>query len=411
MNPHTHIPRALSALLGCVLVCASWTSAHAQVQVTVKERGQALQGAPVLLRAARPKGPREPRDPKPAREWAGQTNAQGVATFTDVPADLAQQGLRLHAISMHKGVSFKSPVVIPSANARLGITIYEKTADLGVLSLKDWQLIVEPAEGFLIFTQNFQLQVSGDKALDTSLLTDPKYEKGLPLEMPLKAKGINAFGEGKHQVIDSTVYWQGVVKPGAPVNIQLRYSMTAYESVFVYEQAFAYPVLNPSVIAPVQTRYKKIPRLNDLELAVVGFDAEARSTFPGTNRPLEILYAAPKDAATLPAGSTVKVRLKGLPFSKPMGPWITLALALLGAVLSFGFYGVVKRRYAAHMSAKQRHDALLRESEGLYQELEALEDDLARGDISEQDYTLETMGNKERLALILKKIDELQTPV
>jgi hypothetical protein len=148
-----------------------------------------------------------------------------------------------------------------------------------------------------------------------------------------------------------------------------------------------------------------------LELAVVGFEAEVKSSIPGTNRPLEVLYAAPKKGqTTLPAGSVIKVRLKGLPFRKAVGPWIALVLGLLGAVLSFGFYLVIKRRYAEHMSAKQRYDALSREREELYQELEALKDDLGRGDISEQDYNLETMGNKERLALILKKIDELQTP-
>lgn len=409
------IPFKLSGIVMCLVLCLP-TLALAKTSVTVRvmtggAKSQPLKQAPVILRASRPKGPFEQKDPKPFKEWAGQTNALGQITFSDVPDDLAKQGLRLHAISMYKGMTFKSRAIVPFAGAKLDVVTFEKTADLSKVQLQDWRLIIEPSEGFLVFTQQFKLQVTGDKALDTALLTGEKYEKGLPITLPIKAKGLNIFGPGTHQAIDSTAYWRGVLKPGEPVNLQLRYSMSVRDATFVYEQTLDYPVINADIAVPLKTRFRKVPRMNNLTLAAIGFKAEVRQRIPGVNREVEVLYAQPDNAKkSLERGGVVKLQLRGLPYRQPIGPWIALGLGILGFIVVLIAGRAAQKKHKSQVNAKVQRDALQREREALFEDLAGLEEEFERNEVSAQEYDIESMALRERLALVLKKLDDLGVP-
>lgn len=379
-----------------------------QVVVEVTQGGanaQAFANAPVILRAARPKGPFEPTDPKPELEWAATTDAQGMVTFSEVPADLATRGLRLQAVTLFDGVTYKSDAAIPTRGMKLRLPVFEKTGQPELVEIQDLRLIIEPSEGFLIFSQTISLVVKGDKALATSLLPGEHYAKGLPIELPIKAKGINIFGPGEHKTINSTVYWQGVIKPGEPVNLQLRYSMTATEERFVYEQRLDYPVNRADIVVPLQTQFRKVPRMNDLEIAALGFDAKPDANVPGLRPGVETLHAIA--SGPLKPNDVIKLQLKGLPFSRSQAPWLVIALGILGML------GVVvfARREDAKARTKrplaQIKQGLIKEREALYEELVALEIDLEKGLLTAREYEIESMVFRERLALILRKLEDL----
>lgn len=379
-----------------------------QVVVEVTQGGanaQAFANAPVILRAARPKGPFEPTDPKPELEWAATTDAQGMVTFTEVPDDLATRGLRLQAVTLFDGVTYKSDAAIPTRGMKLRLPVFEKTGQPELVEIDSLRLIIEPSEGFLIFSQTISLVVKGDKALATSLLPGEHYAKGLPIELPLKAKGINIFGPGEHKTINSTVYWQGVIKPGEPVNLQVRYSMTATEERFIYEQRLDYPVNKADIVVPLQTQFRKVPRLNNLEIAALGFESKADANVPGIRPGVETLHAIAN--GPLKPNDTIKLQLKGLPFSRSQAPWVVIALGLLGmlGVVIFARREDIKARTKRPLA--QIKQSLIKEREALYEELVAIELDLDKGLLTAREYEIESMVFRERLALILRKLEDL----
>lgn len=386
------------------------TQAPASMSLSVEVmRGGAnagpLQGAPVILRAARPKGPFEPTDPTPVHEWTGVTDANGVATFEGVPADLTSKGLRLHAVTLYEGVSYKSNAAIPVQGMKLRLPVFEKTGQVELVQIDQLRLIIEPSEGYLIFSQTLSVSVSGDKALSTSLLAGEQFAKGLPFELPLKAQGINVFGPGQHKTINSTVYWTGEIKPGEPLNLQVRYSIPANDERFIYEQRLDYPVKQADIVVPIQTQFRKIPRLNALQLAALGFDAKVSTDVPGIKPGVETLYAVAQ--GPLAAQSTIKLQLKGLPFKRSQAPWVVLLLGLLGAGGAIWLARKESAAARAKLPVAQLRMKLNKERESLFEELVALELDFDRELLTAREYEVERMAISERLALIMRKLKDL----
>ena len=428
-SPRARLASALlSTLLSTLLLCALSASAWAQeapnaqpnaqpdepgaqrmeVVVSVTRGGAAatpVSSAPVILRAARPKGPFEPSDPKPEHEWTGVSDANGQVVFRDVPADLASRGLRLHAVTLHEDVAHKSDAAVPTPGMKLKLPIFEKTGDISLLEYQAVRLIVEPSEDYLVFSLTVSLVVRSDKALDTSMLSGERFAKGLPIELPLKAQGIHSFGPGTHATVNSTVYWQGVIRPAEPVNLQLRYSIPVRDSRFVYEQRLDYPAKQVDIVVPLQTQFRKIPRLNALSLAVLDFDVQARSDVPGIRQDVETLYAVAK--RPLKAQDSIKMQLVGLPFKRSSGPWAALGLAALGILGVAALARAEAARAARAQDPSHRLEKLTRERDALFEELEQLELELDKGLITARDYEIEGMAMRERLALILRKLEDL----
>jgi hypothetical protein len=375
-----------------------------EVAVTIGSARQPLVSAPLLLRAARPKGPFEPTDPTPVQEWSAMTDAAGVARFEGVPDTLATQGLRLHAVAIYQGQPFKSAAIVPSSNAKLAISAFEKGAGVDAVRVASLRMVVEPWEGYLVFTQIIGLTAAGDRALDTQLIADPAWAKGLPIELPLKAQGINISGPGEHEAINSTVRWRGVLKPGEVTTLQLRYSMPAHEPTFTYSQPTAYEVGEVDILIPLQTPHKKLPRLNGLEMAAPGFALEAGAGLAGLRPDMEFLRGA---KAGLKAGEPLRFQLRGLPFKKPVGPWVALGAGLLMALAALG-YGL---RLRSDEDAAPKTEALVAELNAqhaaLFEELVSLEQAYKAGRVDVRDYEVESLSLRGRLALIKRKVEEL----
>jgi hypothetical protein len=379
-----------------------------RIRVTVRgPDGAPLADKPVFLRAARPRGPFEPTAPEPVREWTGFSNADGVALFDITPKGL--DGLRVHAVTTHDGQPFESAAVTPGDGTKLTIRAHERTLDPSVVKIKSLRTVVQPWEEYLVFTQFYQLQNSSDLALDIAAIPDPDYERGIPLTLPVKAQGIQAMGPGENAVVDSTVYWKGFMKPGEVVNIQVRYSMSAREPSFVFEQTMEYDADEVEVVVPLQTDFEKLPRLDTVALLAPGFEELGR-TQDGKSpldlrRDMEFLAAW---GNPVKKGESFTFKLEGLPFEKPILPWVFL---IAGIVMALGIV-VYARKETARMGSKQGVKdlklAFQAERSELLTQLEELERQQRSGMRTQPEYESMKLSLREQLALILKKLHDLE---
>lgn len=381
------------------------------VKVKVTRGDKPLANAAVFLRAARPKGPFEPTDPKPEWEATGTTDAQGLATFAEVPKKLAKQGLRLHAVAALDGMTFKSAQVTPAANITLPVKTFDRGYDVSTFKVASLRMIVEPWEDYLVFTQMWSITVNGDRALDTRLLADPDYENGIPLELPLKAQGINVNTPGgETKVVNSTVYFKGVLQPGDPVTLQVRYSMPANSAEFVYEQPVGFPIDNFELIVPIETNFQdKLPRLENLGLRAPGFKPENIRTgfdIPGLRPDKEFLYAT---RANLEPGQPLLLQLFNLPYKRPPAPWIALGMGIIGALLVLLFAAKEKASGMDRAALEKLRASLVAERDGLLTEILALERDADEDMLSERDFEREDARLRGRVAIIIAKIEELDS--
>lgn len=361
--------------------------------------------APVFLYAARVKGPFEPADPKPDHEWVGVTDASGRAVFDKVPRDLAQRGKRLHAVTTYKSVPFKTGQTMPADGVALKLPVYEQGTDLSKVRVKLLRMNVVPWEGQMIFQQQWTLTVDGAQAINTGRLPDIEHAKGLPLALPAMAKGISARAPGEHEIIKGVVYWRGLLKPGEPVQVLVGFSMTAHDPSMVFRQTMAYPTEAFELMLPLETEYKKLPRLDRVAVRAPGFeDQHAGRNVPGFNPDFEMLFARKRD---IKAGEEVKLKIEGLPYSRPWGPLAALALGLLAAAAVL----VVARRDQQRRSeatARELRVVLERERDELLEEIVELERDMDEGVISVVEYERERALLRARTMLVLSRIEAFE---
>jgi hypothetical protein len=107
-------------------------------------------------------------------------------------------------------------------------------------------------------------------------------------------------------------------------------------------------------------------------------------------------------------GGTLKFQLDGLPFNRPLGAWTALGLGILGALFVFGFARREKKRVEESHSSGELITMLEREREELLDELALLEEDYEDGRVSELEYERESLLLRERIALVMKKIGDLE---
>lgn len=385
---------------------ATGETISATVEVVHGVEDRPLTDTGVILRASRPRGPFEPKQPEPREEWTATTNAQGEATFDDIPKRLTTSGLELYAVATYGGIPFESSRVSIADGVNLTIEVFEQARDTSKVRIERIRTIVEPWEDYLVFVQFWTLALDGQRALDTTSLSGETFEKGLPLELPLDAEGIKASGRGETKVVNDTVYWKGVLKPGRSVSFQMRFSMPASTPSFVYEQRVDYPVDRLDVVVPLKTNYKKVGRLDGAVLKAPGFErVETMQSVPGLRRDLPSLYATGR---SLEAGESFAFKLEGLPFDRRYGPWMTLALGLLGALGVFLFARRESRPLDSEEARAEAIETLEADRDRLLDELAHLEEAWDEGEIDEVDYETESLRLREQLSLIDDKLDELK---
>ena len=406
-------PRPLLLLLLSALSVLGTTDAFAQMNIQVKVAQTAtsspVSGSLVTLQAVRAKGPFETEDPKPARTWTATTNAQGIATFSEIPDQIQTQGLRLQAVTAYNNLTFKSATATPTDGITLELPIFERAGDLRALRLTNVRMIVEPWEDHLVFSQILSLGVQGTQALDTEMVEDRDISKdGIPLELPLKAAGIQPRSkDGEVKAIDSTIFFKGVIQPGQPATIEVVYSIPIKDPSFVYTQPLAYPLETFEIVVPLETRFQeKLPRLTGVGLQLpgakpedlhVGFDA------PGFRPDKEFLVGK---VHQIPASESIRFRLYNLPYRRPLGPWIALGLGLLVGLGILGF--AAKERRAPSASLAELRSILQEERHLLLDQITHLDARHAQGLLTEATYQVRSLSLRSRLALVLQKLETLE---
>ncbi|MFU8806623.1 MAG: hypothetical protein ACNA8W_22635, partial [Bradymonadaceae bacterium] len=101
-------------------------------------------------------------------------------------------------------------------------------------------------------------------------------------------------------------------------------------------------------------------------------------------------------------------QLRGLPFQKPRGGWIALGLGFLGGFFVVGYARREEKELTSTPGTAKSLRALETEREALFNELTALEKEWEAENIDEIAYETQTWLLRERLALVLKKIDDLR---
>lgn len=375
------------------------------VQVKHGSDSRPIGNVPVFLRAARPRGPFEPTAPKPQQEWAGFADENGVATFGLIPKELSTSGLRVHAVTTYDGLAFESAQAPILDGSRVEVAVYEKGLDTSVVEVANLRTVVEIWERYLVFTQYWTLTNTGKTALDVKLLPDEKFEKGLAFNLPVKAQAINVRGPGESMVVNSTFYWKGVMEPGARVNLQVRFSMSARDPDFTYEQTMDWPTQNVEVVVPIQTRFEKMPRLDGVELRPPGFAETDRGAGIFDLRD-DIDFVGAR-GLELKAGESFSFQVRNLPFERAKLPWVFLGIGLLLAVGVLVFAKREQREAEKRRSRKELARLLEAQRVELLDELVAVEKDLQEGVMTRAEAEFEAAALREQLALVLKKIEDL----
>lgn len=370
-----------------------------------------LSGLPVTLSAVRPPGPLQPDSfQQVMSSWEATTDADGVAHFDELPDDLNRQQLSLQASAEYDGIRFDADAVSPSDALDSSVAVYDRTDQFPGIRVTQKRVLVSPWEGYLIFDQFWTVELDGDQAFDTADSSDPALRRGLPLRLPYQAEGISFAGPDDHEIIDNIVYWDGVLQPDRPVTFQIRFSHSVRSSDFTFEQPMQYPVDDLQILASVDTDFQRVSRLDDLTLRAPGFevgtDPGAAGLPPHTTRDFIVATGHSVDR-----GQSYTFRLEGLPFTRPIGSW----LAVVGGLLAAFFIAVYGRREYTRLRGSDdrdrvlnalhaRRDEILDDLAEIEYELDEVEYDDERFDLEREQTLL-----RQRLALILRKIDELDS--
>lgn len=362
---------------------------------------------PVVLLAVRPPGLLQPDNfTQVISSWNAVTDDEGIARFENLPDDLARQGLQLQASTSFGGLAFESEITQPADDIQIALPLYDRTHQLPPIRITKKRVIISPWEEYLVVDQFWTFEIDGDYAFDIDAASDPALERGLPLRLPLQAEGISFAGPGDHQIVNNIVYWSSTLQPDRPVTIQMRFSKSARSSSYTFEQLMHYPVDEVQLLAPIDTPFERIPRLDDLVLRAPGFDVGSDPAAIGLPTNQDYLVASNH---SVERGESYTFRVEGLPFSRPFGGWIALFAGLFG-ILFIAAYG--RREWkllkGSH-SKKEMLDALEQRREAVIDELAVLKSALEETEDVDHIFDLEEeqILLRQRLALILRKIDEL----
>lgn len=377
------------------------------LQVNVRQVGAQgekapVKGASVLLEAFAGQAK--------VKTYNATSDERGVATFGPLTAI---QGVRYLPRVTHEGVNFPGAALIPEKEVEsLSIDIYGKTYEDSALRVTDLLTFVDLWEGYLVITQMWSLQNGGDKAFDPNGAKGDRYLEGLPLTLPVAAQGVQAtiIKDGSSiqaRAINNRVLLDQAVPPSlpgvAPLRVQVRYSIPLESPSVDYEQPTLYPVERAQVAVSLDTRFEKVPTLN-VKMDAPGFpEVETSDNVPGMQPGRRFLVAR---GARLEAGQPLRFSLDGYPIPEPFGVWIMV----LAAGLIFLVGGWLYRQETGRAQGRTARTVLLKalhqEREELFEALRDLEDRFDEGELSERRYDMEAAQLRERLALVLRRIQQ-----
>ena len=346
------------------------------------------------------------------KNYSEKVGPDGVAAFSKL---FRIQGARYVPAVVYEGVRYQGDPIFPNADKMSAeINVYGKTYSDENLVVTDLVTTVDIAEGYLVFRQNWSLVNKSPLTFDVANNTEQKYADGLLFEMPTRAEGISAAvfqGGGRDfkeaRVVENRVYVKQPVPPAGPggesLRVQIHYSIKLLDSDFDYTQPLAYNVEGMRVLVTLTTSHKKHPRL-DLSMTAPGFaEVKDNAQVPGM-QPGAVFIDARGGSAK--AGGSLTFNIRGYPVEDRLPRWIALMAGLIGGlgVLGFGIREMKMKRSGKNAS-RLRIEALEGEREALFDALRDLDDRYYDGQLTDRAYDIEVASLRERLALVLRRLD------
>lgn len=315
-------------------------NAYAEVGkgATVSVRDQddhPISGKIVFLRELPLQGPFDPDAADPIQEWTAVTDNGGVARFDSVKE--STPGTLFQATVSHNDYPYISAKQQGASRLQLAIRAIEPITTLEHLSIQRLRNILQIWEDYLVFTQMYLIKNDGNQPIDIRAFREDPHHAGLPIRLPTKAKGITVTGVGSNEVVQSTVYWSHFLQAGEVAHVQIQFSVSAKEPTLSFQQKMDYRTEEVEFVIPIQTEYRKIPRLDSISLVGIGFKNQGETGPDGS--PLDLRPDMDFKAVwgkSLSPGESYEVDLSGLPFHTPKAPLIVFFISTFVAMLLFG---------------------------------------------------------------------------
>ncbi len=350
------------------------------------------------------------------KTYTEKADADGVATFSLT----AVEGSTYIPKVLSDGINFTGEQVVPDADAKaITIDVFGKTFDDSGVIVSELMTTVDLTEGQLVFMQMWTFVNTSPFAFDPSgALNSEKYKKGLPIQLPKKAQGAHAtvmLGKGVVQdaeLFEDMVFVKAPIPPQAegqdPLRVQIRFGMPLEDAVLEYSQPLLYKIEGMRVIVSLQTRFAKMPELA-LQLEAPGFPSVGDGReMPGMRKDQKVLVA--RDGHAEPGGA-LNFTVSGYPAHDP--PERKIALALFVLILIVGGVVFLRERRGAGQGGKNSRElrikALTDEREDLFDALRDLEERFDQGELGDRAYDIEVARLRERLALVLRRLDQAQS--
>jgi hypothetical protein len=345
------------------------------------------------------------------KSYHANSDAEGVASFASVTS---MPGVQYSVTVSYEGTAFHSTSpVVPSDAATASVLLYPSTGDPSGIVVKNLRMTVDLGEKYLFLRQTWTIANTKPAVFNSTKSTDPLHADGLALVLPASADSLHAkimFGEGtmeEGETVQNKVLIATPIMPthasGRPIDVQVSYSMKLNTATFEYAQKMNFPVESAEVIVSQTTGYARFPTLN-LALSAPGFSRVGNNrTVPGYRQDLNFLVA---QGARVPKDASLVFVVTGYPVGDSPMRWYALGAALLAVLGGVVLYGGERRRIAAG-GATAKGEALVQERERLYEILVGLEDDYDRGQVSARVYEIEGAQTRERLALVLRLLDDI----
>jgi hypothetical protein len=373
------------------------------LDVTVSKKGEAgaepVAGATVLLEAR--------AGEMVVTKKSAVTGAGGVAKFETLQSIA---GVTYVPTVTHDGATFSAVGVVPPKDgSRLtsSLSVYGISTDDSKIRVSQLITAAELWEDQFLITQTWTFVNRDTVAFDPTKAGGEKYNDGLQIRTPTDAKGVHATvirGRGdvtQARVVEDKVWVRSPVPPETkgtePLRVRLQFSLDHNTDTLSLDQPILYPVEYSEVIAPLGTRFEKVPTL-DLSMNAPGHTVETRKLRNGDQG----LVAS---GGKYSAGDGLRFDLSGFPvFTSPFNniAAVLVLLIFVGGVLLFRKEVVTRRGGRSEM--QQRTVALKSERETLFESLRDLELRYDQGGVSDRAYDIEAASLRERLALVLRRL-------
>ena len=318
---------------------------------------------------------------------------------------------------------FSDPIDLGAdGDGEIALRLWGTTSDPSGVYISRAVTVLQPAEEYLIVQQVFTFGIDGPVVFrpDIGEPGPGMRDRMVHVALPDAAAGIRVIRpEETTRVIETDLFYGGEVAPAGGDGTQQPHLIVQYSvkhdnaARYTLEQPLSLDVELASVVVPQTTEYTNHPVL-DVHLEVPRCDegaADGVMCFTEvTDEVDDVSLAAGVDVRVArggrgAAGDVMRVTTDGWPSPAPWRDWAGWALAFVGTLAGLALVvAEAARRRGSTDDARLRLAALLAERDRLLAEIAELAAQLARGEILEREYELQSTRVHEELGAIFREL-------